>query len=63
MENQIDNGVPTKAKLVKDIDAIIKETQVKLIVEITENNDIYGAYVEAIVSDIEYLKRVKEALK
>lgn len=62
MSEKVENEVPTKAKLLKDLDAIIKETQVKLVVTITEEG-LYSGVVSAMLLDIERLKRIKEALK
>lgn len=62
MSEKMENEVPTKAKLLKDLDAIIKETQVKLVVTITEEG-LYSGVVSAMLLDIERLKRIKEALK
>lgn len=62
MSEKMENEVPTKAKLIKDLDAIIKETQVKLVVTITEEG-LYSGVVSAMLLDIERLKRIKEALK
>ena len=62
MSEKMENEVPTKAKLIKDLDAIIKETQVKLVVTITEEG-LYSGVVSSMLLDIERLKRIKEALK
>lgn len=62
MNEKAENEVPTKAKLLKDLDAIIKETQVKLVVTITEEG-LYSGVVSSMLLDIERLKRIKEALK
>ena len=63
MSEEAEVKVPTKAKIIKDIDELIKETQVTLVVRLAECGSVYGAFNESIVKDIEYLKRVKEALK
>lgn len=55
--------VPTAAKAIKDIDAILRETRVMLVVTMAEGGSPYTSEARAIVQDIEYLKRVREALK
>lgn len=62
MSEEVENKVPTKAQTIKDIDAIIKENQVQLVVEITEHS-AYSSLAIALLTDIEHFKRIKEALK
>lgn len=61
-EENVEKQFPTKAKLLKDIDGNIKEAQAELVVTITERG-FYSVSADAILTDIEHLKRIKEALK
>ena len=63
MSEETEVKMPTKAKVIKDIDELIKENQTKLIIVMTETGSANGVLQEALLDDIEHLKRIKEALK
>ena len=59
---ELKSPVPTVAKVTKDIEGIIKDYRIQIVVEITENG-LNSRYLDALLDDIEHLKRIKEALK
>lgn len=59
---EVKSAVPTVAKIIKDIDGNIKDYRIQIVVEITENG-LNSRYLDALLEDIEHLKRIREALK